>query len=391
MRIALVDGTLKHTYYPFGLLRLSSMLKDEGHEVKLFYKDLPAEGEWDQVWISAIFTFEIPYVRELIRRYARKSKVFVGGVSPTIMPQAFENEPCTVNIGKNEKAETYPLDYSALGFPPEYSMSKITDGCIRKCGFCAVHKLEPAYVERPNWKRDILPTTKYVVFSDNNYTVRKIEKMREDAEYFNDLIRTTRNRSIDFNQALDARLMTGELAEILGSMPISPMRFSYDGPQEKGHVENAIRLMSDYGKKNFTIYMLYNYMDKPEDAWIRAHEMVSVAEETGTTVCVFPMRYQPIDQIDDKREYTGRHWTPQEKKAFMTMLNHHSLYGQISFSSVAAFEDWFMDSPEKFVKMLNYPKIAQYYSRKKGYNRAERYQERSDASGEKENRFRQKA
>lgn len=372
MRIALVDGTQKHTYYPFGLLRIGARLKDEGHDVKLFYKDLPPEGEYDEVWICAIFTFEIPYVKSLIRRYAKQSKVCVGGVSPSIMPEAFRDEPCELHLGKDEKAELYPLDYSLLGFEPEYSMSKITDGCIRKCGFCAVHKIEPTYFERPHWKDDILPTTKYVVFSDNNYTVRGIDNMRRDAEYFKWMIENTRNRTIDFNQALDARLMTGELAEVLGSMPISPMRFSYDGPQERGHVANAIRLMSGYGKKNFTIYMLYNYMDKPEDCWIRAHEMVEVAEETETNVCVFPMRYQPIDQIDSSRDYTGKHWTDKEKKTFMTMLNHHSLYGQISFNSVAAFEDWFMDSPEKFVKMLNYPKASQYYARKKGEMRFER-------------------
>ena len=373
MRIALIDGTRKHTYYPFGLLRISAMLKDEGHEVKLFYKTLPSESEpWDEVWISAIFTFEIPYVKSLIRRYAAHSVVRVGGVSPTIMPGAFAGEPCIVNIGKDEKAEQYPLDYEAPGFPPEYSMSKITDGCIRHCGFCAVPKIEPEYVERPNWKRDILATTKRVIFSDNNYTVRPIEKMREDAEYFADLVRTTKIKSIDFNQAMDARLITKELAAVLGKMPIDPVRFSYDGPQEQGYIQNAIRLMAEQGKKNFTVFMLYNYTDRPEDAWIRAHELIEVAEAAGVSVCVYPMRYQPIDQIDATREYVGKYWTEKEKKAFMTMLNHHSLYGQICFSSVEKFEDWFMDSPEKFVKMLNYPKMRQYYDRKKGALRVRR-------------------
>lgn len=379
MRIALIDGTHKHTYYPFGLMRISSRLKDEGHDVRLYYRDLPSPHDgYDQIWISAIFTFEIPYVKSLIRRYAENSEVYVGGVSPTIMPEAFAGEKCILNIGKDEKSEKYPLDYDALGFEPEYSMSKITDGCIRKCGFCAVHKIEPEYIERPMWKKDILPTTKYVVLSDNNYTVRDIEKIREDAEWFNQLVYTTSNKFIDFNQALDARLMNDERAYVFSQMPIDTMRFSYDGPQEKGYVVNAIRNLTVYGKKKYTIYALYNYMDKPEDLWIRAHELFECAEETGANITVYPMRFQPIDQIDSKREYVGKFWTPKMKKSFMIMLNRFSLSGQISCKNTKAFEDWFMDTPEKFVKMLNYPKIGQYYSRKKGYERAKRYTERSE-------------
>ena len=45
MRIALIDGTKKHTYYPVGLLRIGAMLKDKRHDVKLFYKDMPKETD----------------------------------------------------------------------------------------------------------------------------------------------------------------------------------------------------------------------------------------------------------------------------------------------------------------------------------------------------------
>ena len=183
MRVALIDGTKKHTYYPVGLLRLGAMLKDQGHEVRLFYKDMPKEADvFDEYWISAVFTFEISHVKRLIRLFAKRGLVRVGGISPSLMPYEFKNEPCEVSIGKCTEAERHPLDYTLLGFKPEYSMAKITDGCIRKCGFCAVHRLEPEYIERENWKADILPDTRQIVFSDNNYTARPLNKMRGDAE-----------------------------------------------------------------------------------------------------------------------------------------------------------------------------------------------------------------
>lgn len=366
MRIALIDGTKKHTYYPFGLLRIGAWLKDRGDEVRLFYKDLPSpDDHFDEYWISAIFTFEIKYVKSLIRLYAPLGTVRVGGVSPTIMPQAFKWEPCVLQPGKCQEAEKYALDYSLLGFKPEYSMTKITDGCIRRCGFCAVPKMEPDYIERPMWRHDILRDTKYVVLSDNNYTARPFDLMEKDIEFFSEMTRETKNRYIDFNQALDARLVTEEMADHLAQLPINPVRFSYDGPQEKGHIQTAIRRMAERGKKNFTVFMLYNFTDTIPYAYTRLREMVELQEELGVNICVFPMRYQPLDREDEDREYCGKHWDTTARSNFMASLNRYSIGGQFSFPTVKEFEYWFTETPEKFNALMHYPDAKKLYDRKK--------------------------
>lgn len=372
MRIALVDGTKKHTYYPFGLMRISSYLKARGDDVELFYKKLPPVDGWDEVWISAIFTFEIPYVRELIKRYQDKCTVRVGGVSPTLMPEKFEDLDCIVQPGKLLEAEKYSLDYKSLGFRPKYSMSKITDGCIRKCKFCAVHTIESEYMERQKWKDDILSDTSHVIFSDNNYLARPIDELKEDAQYFQWLIKNTKNKYVDFNQALDARLITEEIADILTSYPIRPIRFSYDGKQESGHIDIAIERMAERGAKDFTVFMLYNFTDTIKFTYERMREMVELQEKLGVNITTFPMRYQPIDMVDKKREYTGEHWSVKAKKSFMTMLNHYSLYGQLSFPSVEEFEYWCTDSAEKFEVLMHYPDVLKFYDRKKAELREKR-------------------
>lgn len=380
MRVALIDGTKKHTYYPVGLLRIGAMLRDRGHDVKLFYKDMPKEADdFDEYWISAIFTFEITHVKKLIRMLAKKGKVRVGGISPTLMPEAFDGEPCELSLGKMADAERYPLDYSLLGEPPEYSMAKITDGCIRKCGFCAVHRLEPQYIERPRWKEDILPTTKYVVLSDNNYTARPLDLMEKDAEYFSGLVKNTHNRFIDFNQAIDARLITPEMARILGQMPISPVRFSYDGPQESGHIQKAISLMAENGKKQFVIYMLYNFTDTIDFAYTRMRELVELGISLGVSLSVFPMRYQPLDTIDEDRKYIGKHWTEQARKNFMSALNHYSIGGTFSFDDIKDFEFWLGKDKDEFVRLMAYPKAQQLFSKKKEILRQERRRRKEEA------------
>lgn len=379
MRIALIDGTKKHTYYPVGLLRIGAMLKDKGHDVKLFYKDIPKEDDdFDEYWISAIFTFEIVHVKKLIRMFAKKGKVRVGGISPTLMQKEYESEPCEIMTGKLWEAEKYPLDYTLLGFDPEYSMAKITDGCIRKCGFCAVHRLEPEYVERPRWKEDILPTTKSVVFSDNNYTARPLEKMREDAEYFKWLVKNTKNRTIDFNQAIDARLITEEMAEVLGSMPISPIRFSYDGPQESGVIQDAITRMANNGKKQFLIYMLYNYTDSIPFAYTRIRELAEVGIKLGVSVSIFPMRYQPLDTVDESRQYLGKKWTVQARKNFMTALNHYSVGGTFSFKTMDELHFWLGKDEDEFVRLMAYPKAPELYAKRKEVLRKMRREEKDE-------------
>lgn len=366
MRIALIDGTKKHTYYPVGLLRVGAMLKDQGHDVTLFYKTMPKEeDDFDEYWISAIFTFEIVHVKKLIRLFAKKGRVVVGGISPTLMPEAFAGEPCEVIAGKMEEAEKYPLDYSLLGFQPEYSMAKITDGCVRRCGFCAVHRIEPEYVERPMWKRDILETTKYVVFSDNNYTARSLKQMESDAEYFQDLVKTTKNRYIDFNQAIDARLVTPEMAKILGKMPIDPIRFAYDGPQESGHVQRAVQLLAEQGKTRFLIYMLYNFHDSIDYAYVRLREMTELGISLGVTVAVFPMRFQPLDRIDEDRRYLGEKWKMQARQNFMYSINQYSGGGFFICNDIRDFEFWYGKDKDEFEKLMMYPGGRKLFQRKR--------------------------
>ena len=103
--------------------------------------------------------------------------------------------------------------------------------------------------------------------------------------------------------------------------------------------------------------------------------LVGLAESRDVNIAIYPMRYQPFEQIDEQREYVGKHWTAAAKKAFMAGLNNHSLYGQFSFSSMEHFEYWFTDSPEKFKALLHYPKAQQLFSRKKASLRQQRLQE----------------
>lgn len=377
MRIALVDTNKKPKFYPLGLMKISAWLKDNGHECVFFNNTLPPAGEFDEIWISCIFTFDVGYSLGMIEAAKqRANKVYVGGVSPTLLPKHFEATGVHVVQGKISEAEKYSPDYDILGEKPAYSILKTSDGCIRKCKFCMVPILEPEYKER-DWAADIYPGTKKFVFFDNNWLAKDRKSLISDVEKLRGMYEAGKVTEIDFNQGLDARLVTEEIGALLEGLPIKPVRFAFDGMHEDGHYQRAIEIMHKHGFKSFMSYVLYNFTDTPKDFYYRLKEGARLSEKLGVSVGSFPMRFQPILEIDSQREHVGKYWTKQKRDNFMNILNKQSVAGQVSFSKVSDFEYWFGESSEKFDKLLSYPKLNEYMARKKGALRYERAKNRN--------------
>ena len=334
---------------------------------------MPKPGEFDEIWITTVFTFDIPHAIGLVREAKnRAGRVLVGGVSATLLPEKFEAEGVEVHRGLIPEAESFSPDYSLLGFAPEYSISHTSRGCVRRCGFCMVHRLEPDFHNRTDWINDIHPHTKKILFFDNNWLAKDIEDIKRDVSIIRGLVDAGRITSIDFNQGIDARLMTEELADLLKGVPLKPVRFAFDGMQEDGYYQNAIRTMAERGHHNFMTYVLYNFTDTPQDFYYRLRESVMLASELGVSVGSFPMRFQPILDIDKGRDYVGRHWTPAKKKGFMTILQRQSIGGGVTFGTLAELEYWFGKDADEFNRLLSYPKLRQLIERKKGALRIER-------------------
>jgi len=370
MRIALIDASKKNNLYPLGLMKIASWQKDIGNEVTLYKDHLPEKELYDEIYVSTLFTFEIPYSLNIVRSVKdRAKKIRVGGISASLLPQLYMKEGVDVHTGLLQEAEHCSPDYSILGHLPEYSITHTSRGCIRKCPFCMVPVIEGKFIEREEWDKDIHKQTKRILFYDNNYLAKKTDMMNKDLELLQDVYRNTANKSSDFNQAIDCRLLTKEKAKIIRAMKIDPVRFAFDGMQEDGYLQEAVKMMVEEGTRNFTIFCLYNFEDTPEDFYYRMKESVKLSERYNVSIAVFPMRYQPILEIDAQRNYTGRHWTEQKKKGFMNILNKQSIAGQVSYSKVKDFEYWFTESAERFDRLLSYPKINTYMQKKKGERR----------------------
>jgi hypothetical protein len=380
MRIALVDSMPRAKLYPVSLLKIGSWRKSMGDDCVLFKNKLPPAGEFDEIWITTIFTFDIPHALGIVREGKRRAKVVkVGGVSATLLPEYFEKEGVEVYKGLLPEAEEYPPDYSLLGITPEYSISHTSRGCVRKCGFCMVTKLEPKFEHQADWEADIHPDAKKILFYDNNWLAKPRSIFKEDVNKLHRLVKSGRITEIDFNQGLDARLITEDIAGILKGLPIRPVRFAFDGMQEDKHYQRAVRLMFAHGFTEFVTYVLYNFMDTPQDFYYRLRESVLLSDELKTAVKSFPMRYQPILEADAGRRFVGKHWTERSRRGYMTILASHYVHGVVAsaaynsiFPPIKEFEYWFGKDSDEFIKLINYPKIKELCLKKTGDMRMQR-------------------
>lgn len=165
---------------------------------KYFYKKeyfRPENRKYDRVGITTLFTFywditikTINFAKQLCKT---PEGVMVGGVMATILADRVEEatgiKPYKGTLSKpgvlddNDMIiDTLPLDYSILEeidykYPASDGyLAYMTRGCINKCTFCAVPKLEPEYksylpiAEQVKWASERFGGKKDLLLLDNN-------------------------------------------------------------------------------------------------------------------------------------------------------------------------------------------------------------------------------
>lgn len=168
-----------------------------------------------------------------------------------------------------------------------------------------------------------------------------------------------KQRYIDFNQGVDARLFTEEKANLLGQVNIRPLRIAFDNIKDRKHYENAIQLSAKSGIKNFSNYILYNFKDEPKDFYQRLRINIDLCEELDINIYSFPMKFHPItgeDRFD--RDYLGKHWNRKYVRAIQAVLN--AIKGKVGRGK-EFFEKAFGRNEDEFLKILEMPETMILY------------------------------
>jgi hypothetical protein len=202
------------------------------------------------------------------------------------------------------------------------------------------------YLERE--KRDLLyvevATPEAVIEFDK--TVRPL--------YEKHFRRPKQMRVIDFNQGVDARLVTEEKMKKLAELNIRPLRIAFDHYSMKDVYEAAVRMAVKYGITDLSNYLLYNYEDEPDELYYRMKLNVELCEELDASIYSFPMKYHPIDdpRYFRNRDYIGKHWNRKFIRSVQAVLN--STKGKVGRGK-AFFEEAFGKNVEEFHKILWMP------------------------------------
>lgn len=160
-----------------------------------------------------------------------------------------------------------------------------------------------------------------------------------------------KRRFVDFNQGLDARLLTEEKMKILSKIPIKPFRIAFDDLRDIDHYVLAMKTAAKYGVNEFSNYILYNYKDKPEDLWHRLKINIELKEEFRVDIYSFPMKYIPIGQKN--RKFIGQHWNRKYLRAIHAIL---LVKKGIVSSHKDFFEKAFGSTLEEYMELLMMPR-----------------------------------
>ena len=288
MNIALVDVD-GHSGFPnLALMRLSAWHKARGDSVEWWN----GFTHYDRVYLSKLFTFTPDFDTVI-----DADEIITGGTGYkdyTNLPPEVEATPPDYSI--------YPHYKRAVGF--------LTRGCIRSCPWCIVPRKEGYIHPAATWEQVKRPDSREIVFLDNNvlasgHGLEQIGRMGGEPVW------------VDFNQGLDARLITPETASLLAGLHwIRFVRLSCDTSAMLPVIEQAAAYLREAGVAPSRLWAYVLVQDVPD-----AHRRVLALEKMGITPFVQPYR-----------DYDGGE-PPNEQKAFARWVNIRSVHNSCTWEN----------------------------------------------------------
>lgn len=305
--ILLVEPDYYTKYPPLGLLKLSSYHKNRDNTTELVRgTNMNVSQEPDIIYITSLWTWAWKPVWEAVRFYSNyfpKSEVWLGGLYASLMPKHASLSgirPDRIFRGVYADAEALLPDYSLV---PKWnqkvggSIIFSSRGCIRSCPYCAVPQIEGSLNSLKHSIRHLIwPGHRKVIFFDNNFLANPCwESVLNEIEEF--------DLSVDFNQGLDTRLITRDVARRISELKVELVRLAYDYREMRRYVKRAIDYLVSQGidGRKILVYALYNFTDDPQDFFDRMRDILQWG-----AVC-YPMRFQPINTLR-KNSFIAPKW-----------------------------------------------------------------------------------
>lgn len=270
-----------------------------------WHKGIITWREQDCLCMSVPFTWLLPQARAFALSHP-VDRVVAGGPAVRLMPDY---------VREWAEIETVePLTPPLRRANPQ--ASRTTFGCPNRCKFCGVRTIEGEYRELADFEpAPILCDSNFLACSDAHFN-RVIDRLKQ-ADF----------EQVDFNQALDARLLTQARANRLAEVPLKP-RLAWDNTGDEDALFAAIGRLERAGiaTKNgrLVVFCLVNFGETPDEA----HYRLQTLKDFGYTG--FAMRYQPLDTLR-RNTYLHPNWDAQLLTDFCRYWNRQAWLGGITF------------------------------------------------------------
>ena len=246
MKIGLIDVD-SHNYPNLALMKLSAWHKQQGDTAEWYD---PFE-HYDRVYMSKVFSFTPDYDYII-----NADSIVKGGTGYAIHGAGGEHY---VNGDDN----TLPREVEHM--MPDYSLYSITDtaygfltrGCPRGCAFCIVGKKEGLCSVKVADLSEFWNGQKTIVLNDPN-----ILACREWKDLLGQL--EDSKATVDFNQGLDARVLTKDKCSAINRIRIKEIHFAWDRYEDKTRVLPKLEMFADICRQKMhghhaIVYVLVNH------------------------------------------------------------------------------------------------------------------------------------
>ena len=291
------------------LMKISAYHKARGDQVE-WYNPL---CKYDKVYAAKVFTFTPDY-----NYYINANQIEKGGTGYDI------EKVLPIEVDRLQP------DYSIYNIDSNLSYGFLTRGCPNRCKWCVVPKKEGKISPYMDIE-EITAGRKKAILMDNNilasnYGLHQIEKIIK------------LGIKVDFNQGLDARLITDEIARLLAKVKwIKRIRFGCDTPGQIAEVERASALIDKYGYKGE--YFLYCILMDFEESFARVNYWKSKSRR-------FLPHCQPFRDLNNPHQII-----PQWQKDMAHWADRKEIYMSCDFKDFSPRKGFYVRNTLKYCEM----------------------------------------
>lgn len=288
--------------YNLAIEKMKVYFGDRCKEVRQVY-DL-FNHDYDGVCLSVIFSWDVPFAIEQAKiALALGKKVMIGGGGTYQLRNWIKKE---TGIDTHYKAHDL-LEH----MPGQFKMVYFTRGCIEKCFFCVVPKIEGNVVQM-NYTS--LPAK---VLMDNNLS----EIPREFQEYIVEKYLSSGIKSVDCNSGFEPKGITPEMVQLFDQLPMRWWRVGFDEIGEEKQFLESVRIIKAYSKKTIRAYTMIGH-EPIEQCRYRCEKVIAIGAEP------VPQAYIQLN-AKSKTPFIKHDWTEQKIRDFQRFFYQPALWRTI--------------------------------------------------------------